>query len=121
MRMLRLFADASGDTHFDTVEVPMALHDDSPPAKPHYFSDPEPAAAWVFVRCPLGWGGELHPAPRRQIVVCLGGTIRLTTSLGDTRNLTAGTAVLLEDAGSKGHISMVTSKVPFDGFIVRLE
>ena len=30
--MLRLYCDEHGESHFDTVDVAMALHDDSPPA-----------------------------------------------------------------------------------------
>jgi len=121
MNTLRLFDDDGGESRFGNIDVPMTLHDDSPPAKPHYFSEPEDAKRWVFVRCPVGWDGKLHPTPRRQIVICTGGTMRITTSLGDSRDLSPGSAVLLEDTNGKGHISAVTSSVPFDGFVIRLE
>ena len=121
MKILRLSADESGESHFGTYELPLNLHDDSPPTKPHYFSDPEQAKTYVVVRCPVGWGGEIHLAPRRQIVFCMSGTMRITTSLGISRDLTPGDAVLLEDTSGKGHISIVTSKTSFDGVIIRLE
>jgi hypothetical protein len=47
--------------------------------------------------------------------------MRITTSLGISRDLTPGDAVLLEDTSGKGHISIVTSKTAFDGVIIRLE
>ena len=121
MKLLRLYEDEAGDSHFDIIERRMHLLDDSPPAKPHYFSDPEPAAAWTCVRCPSDWDGGLHPAPRRQIFICTGGAIRVTSSCGDARDLGPGDALLLEDTEGTGHISEVTSQEPFEAIIIRLE
>ena len=121
MQLLRLYEDETGESHFDVVERPMQLLDDSPPAKPHYFSDPEPAAAWTCVRCPSDWDGGLHPAPRKQIVICTAGCLRMTSSLGAARELRPGDAILLEDTGGKGHISEVVSEEAFEAIIIRLE
>lgn len=121
MRVLRLYSDELGESHFEIVEFPMTLLDDSPPAKPHYFTEARPATAWASVRCPPDWDGGLHPAPRRQIITCTGGAIRVTTSLGDARELKPGGVVLLEDTQGKGHISEVTSSEPFEAMIIRLE
>ena len=121
MKLLRLFSDSLGESHFDEVEFPMNLLDDSPPAKPHYFTDAQPAKTWVSLRCPPKWDGGLHPTPRRQIIVCTGGSVRVTSSLGDGRELLPGTAVLLEDTRGKGHTSEVTSGVPFEALVIRLE
>ncbi len=121
MKLLRLFADDKGESHFDDVEHRMTLLDDSPPAKPHYFTEPQPAKAWVSLRCPPDWGGGLHPTPRRQILVCTAGAVRVTSSLGDTRELLPGAAVLLEDTHGKGHISEVTSSASFEALVIRLE
>ena len=121
MKLLRLHEDEMGDSYFDWVERPMTLLDDSPPAKPHYFTAAEPARAWVSLRCPPDWDGGLHPTPRRQIVICTAGAVRVTTSLGISRELSPGAAVLLEDTKGKGHISVVTSDEPFEAIIIRLE
>jgi hypothetical protein len=121
MKMLRLYSNEEGESQFDFVDFTMTLHDDSPPAIPHYFSEPEDAKGWVYVRCPVDWDGKLHPAPRRQIIICTGGTMRITSSLGIERDLSPGSAVLLEDTKGKGHTSTVTSQVPFEAIIVRLE
>ena len=123
VEIMRLYSDDNGDSLFDTHEISLNLVDDAPPAKPHYFSDPEHAESFVVVECPVGWGegSEMHPTPRRQIVSCLSGSMRITTSLGDSRDLKAGDTVLLEDTSGKGHASLVTSPAPFRGLIVRLE
>lgn len=61
MQMLRLYATSDGESHFDTIEYSMNLLDDSPPAKPHWFTHVQPAKSWVYLRCPVGWDGGLHP------------------------------------------------------------
>ena len=42
MKILRLFEDENGESDFDTVAINLNLQDDSPPAKPHHFSDAAP-------------------------------------------------------------------------------
>ena len=121
MKMLRLYASPDGESHYDTIEYPMNLLDDSPPAKPHWFTDPQGAKSWVSVRCPVGWDGGLHPTPRRQIIICTSGSLRVTSSLGDAQELRPGNAVLLEDTTGKGHISEVTSLTDFEAIAIRLE
>ena len=44
MKLLRLYSDELGESHFAVIEIPMMLLDDSPPAKPHYFTEPQPAS-----------------------------------------------------------------------------
>jgi hypothetical protein len=121
MKLARLLADDVGESHFEDIELPMTLLDDSPPAKPHYFTQPKEAKAWVSLRCPPDWDGGLHPTPRRQIIICTAGSVRVITSLGVARELVPGTAVLLEDTHGKGHVSEVTSDVPFETIAIRLE
>jgi hypothetical protein len=121
MKVARLCADASGESHFEEIELSMMLLDDSPPAKPHYFSAPQPAKTWLSVRCPPDWDGQLHPTARRQIIVCTRGSVRVTTSLGIAGELRPGSALLLEDTQGKGHTSEVTSTVPFEALIIQIE
>jgi hypothetical protein len=121
MKLLRLYEDEFGDSHFDWTERPMTLLDDSPPAKPHWFTDPQSANSYVHLRCPVGWDGGLHPTPRRQIIICTAGSVRVTSSRGDIRELKPGNAILLEDTTGKGHISEVSSTTDFEAIAIRLE
>lgn len=121
MKYLRLYEDEAGDSHFGWIEYPMTLMNASPPAKPVYFSQPEPASKWSSVRCPPDWGGGLHAAPQRQILICTRGSLRMTTSLGDHRDVVPGTAMLVEDTNGKGHVSEVTSDEAFEAILIRLE
>lgn len=121
MRMPRLYSRPDGESRYGTIDYEMTLLDDSPPAKPHWFTQAQPAASWVHIRCPVGWDGGLHPTPRRQIIICTAGSIRITTSLGEAKDLRPGDAVLLEDTTGKGHISEVTSTTDFEAMAIRLE
>ncbi len=98
MQLLRLSTAADGESDFDMIDYDMRLLDDSPPAKPHWFSDPQTAKAWAYVRCPVGWDGGLHPTPRRQIIVCTAGSIRVSSSRGDGKqNLAIGTLLPMQE------------------------
>lgn len=121
MQLLRLYAGSDGESRFDTIEYSMNLLDDSPPAKPHWFTDAKSAMSWVYLRCPVGWDGGLHPTPRRQIIICTAGSVRVTSSLGDVRELKPGQAVLLEDTEGKGHVSEVISEMDFEAIAIRLD
>jgi hypothetical protein len=44
-----------------------------------------------------------HPAPRRQYVVTISGTLRFTVSNGDTFTISPGTLLVAEDTIGEGH------------------
>ena len=46
---------------------------------------------------------DWHPAPRRQFIFIMSGAMEITTSDGATRAFPAGSIVLADDRGSKGH------------------
>jgi len=116
----RVRTDEAGESHFDAYKVPQALKDYAPPAHPFFVSDVERATGYVVVHLPVGWMGEPHPSPRRQIVFCLSGSLVITTSDGDVRSFRAGEAYLLEDTSGKGHKAEVTSDVPVEAVLVHL-
>ena len=109
MKVLRLYADDSGESHFDTHEIAMTLQDFAPPAAPLYISEAQAATRYVVIRLPLGWGGEPHPSPSRQMLFCLSGSFRVSASDGESRSVAAGDALLLADTSGKGHSTSVTS------------
>lgn len=121
MHILRLYEDAAGESHFDLVPVDLELRDAAPPAKPVFFSKPTSASWYGHVRCPVGWDGQQHAAPQRQVLICTSGLLRMTTSLGDAREIGPGTAVLVEDTSGKGHASEVVSETAFEAIVIRLE
>jgi quercetin dioxygenase-like cupin family protein len=116
----RVRMDEAGESHFDAYTVRQTLKDFAPPARPFFVSDVERATGYVVIHLPVGWIGEPHPSPRRQIVFCLSGSLTITTSDGDRRSFQAGGAYLLEDTSGKGHTAEVTSNVPVSAVIVQL-
>ncbi len=115
---IRLSEDSDGDSHFDSFNVTCELTKFAPPALPFFVSAVEKASGYVVVRIPVGWVGELHPSPHRQILFCWSGALKVTATDGAVRVVETGTVWLMEDTNGKGHQSAVVSSVPFDAVII---
>lgn len=104
MSLIRLYADAEGETHFADVEPRFA-----PPADTWWSvtaEHTEPMAAEsVFLRRLRSDGGNLEPhtAPRRQLIIGLDGECEVEVSDGEVRRIGPGTVALVEDVAGKGH------------------
>jgi len=120
LKVLRLFVDSSGVSRFDGGEIARELREFAPPAAPLYASSVEAATGFAVLRLPVGWYGEKHPSPKRQILFCLAGAARVVPDVGDPRVVAAGEAWLMEDTHGAGHTTEVISDVPFDAVVVQL-
>jgi quercetin dioxygenase-like cupin family protein len=120
MKVLRLYANNSGLSCFDTIEIQRNMREFAPPAPPLFVSKPEPASRYVVLRLPVGWIGERHPTPARQILFCLSGKVLVTPGVGDPVIVAAGDAWLMEDTSGSGHETEVISQDPFDAVVVQL-
>jgi len=107
----RFYADAAGESHFEDVRLSLTAADFAPPAPPLDVSGFTPAKQIGFVRMPVGWFGDWHPAPKRQFMFCLAGAVAVQVSDGETRVFRPGDVVLLEDTTGKGHTTRVVSEV----------
>jgi quercetin dioxygenase-like cupin family protein len=85
-----------------------------------FVSPVEKASGYVVIRLPVGWVGDPHPSPRRQILFCLSGAVKITASDGEIRTIKASDAWLMEDTNGKGHRTEVASDEPFDAVIILL-
>jgi len=101
----RLYTDEAGESHFGEWEWPAVESEFAPPAPPVEVTEPVPAERALMLRIPAGWYGEPHPAPRRQLMVVVRGSVETTASDGETRLFTPGSAILLEDTTGRGHSS----------------
>lgn len=101
----RIYADAQGDSHFDTVTVEQSLATGAPPAAPFYVSEDGPASKYRFYTFQPGWIGDWHPCPTRQFLVLMSGVVEMETTDGTVRKLGPGDLVLLEDTTGKGHVT----------------
>ena len=100
----RLYADNSGESHFEELEVALAPVDFAPPAAPLNIAPFLPTAESLWIGAPVGWAGETpHPVPRRQVFCTAQGEYEITASDGDTRRFPPGSVLLLEDTYGKGH------------------
>jgi len=88
----RIFVDAKGDSHFDTVTIEQSPVRAAPPAAPFYVSEDRPASEYRFYSFEPGWIGELHPAPTRQFLALMSGAVEMETTDGTVRRFGPGTS-----------------------------
>ena len=120
MNYLRIYADPTGESHFEDVEVELAEVDFVLPAPPLHVSSFSPASQYAFCYFPAGWRGDWHTTPKRQIFFILSGEAGAQVSDGEVRRYEAGGALLAEDTTGKGHTSWVTNKNGLLAVVVQL-
>ena len=120
MRIVRVYADAAGESHFEDVDVPMAAVDFAPPALPVQLSAMTPAGQYGVMGAPAGWDGGWHPEPQRLLTVCLAGEVEVTVGDGETRRLRPGDVTLAEDTDGRGHLSRVVGDTDARLFVLLL-
>jgi hypothetical protein len=106
--ILRIYADAEGETHFEDVAFSFEQTDLVPPAPTVLMTGLEDASRYGFELVRPGWHGDWHPVPQRLLAVYLSGAGTMEASDGEVRELLPGTILLAEDTTGKGHISRVT-------------
>lgn len=121
MLFYRLYADDDGESHWEDVDVSLIERSFAPPAKSIEISEPEPAKQTLFLRLKAGWNEPIHPTPVAQRLVCLSGSVRVTASDGETRDIGAGDVWQMEDKSGKGHHTSVTSAEDFLAVIVQFD
>jgi len=100
MKIIRLYADDKGESHFQDIEVEFEA-----PTPSGRVSARQPATGIIFREVPGEYDLDWHPAPRRQYIVNLDAGVQLTASDGEVRRVKAGEVVLVEDTWGKGHLS----------------
>jgi quercetin dioxygenase-like cupin family protein len=107
MRYARLFADNSGESHFDDIEIEFTATDYVQSAAPLDLSATFAASQVAFMRAPARWASEFHVSSARNMFVVLSGKWEVTASDGESRHFAAGSALLVEDTTGRGHSSRV--------------
>jgi len=115
-----LYADENGESHWRTVDVPLAERSFAPPARAIEISPAQPAVQVLFLRLRAGWNEPIHPTPVRQYLTCLSGRVRVTASDGEVREIGPGDVWLMEDRAGKGHHTEVVGDVDFESVITQL-
>jgi hypothetical protein len=100
MKIHRLYADKTGESHFETVEIPLTES-----SRAGRLSERMPASGIIFREVAPDYDLDWHPAPRRQYIVNLDAGVQITASDGESRKIGAGEILLVEDTWGKGHLS----------------
>jgi mannose-6-phosphate isomerase-like protein (cupin superfamily) len=102
---VRIFVDADGISHFEDCALPLETRDFAPPTTPLEASAFMPAEGFAVVRFAPEWSGPWHPSPYRQWFFMMSGSLTVTVGDGTERTVRAGDTVLLEDMGTRGHLT----------------
>lgn len=113
MRIHNLYADDDGESHFRDIEVEWEE------IAPKIENSKRIAATGLyFVRSDSSYNLDWHDAPRRQYIVNLDASVRITASDGESRDVAPGDVLLVEDTTGKGHLSQaIEGKVRHAVFI----
>ena len=121
MKFHKLYCDDDGESHWQDVEVALEERGFAPPAQAIEISEPEQAKQSLFLRLHSGWNEPIHPTPVAQKLICLAGTVKVTASDGETREIGPGDVWHMEDKHGKGHHTEVVSKEDFESVIIQFE
>ena len=98
MKILRIYADADGESHVEDVELDME----------EFGGTGRKSQDWAvqsvhFRGIPPGASAHFHVAPLRQLAINLSGETELQVSDGTVRKIGPGQVFLVEDVTGKGH------------------
>src|SRR4030095_2882347 len=107
---VRLFADDSGESHFENVSVELASVEFARGIPNLFTSTSLDSTNASFFGAPGGWEADWHPSSGRHLFAVLSGMWEVTTSDGEVRTFAKGDVLLVEDTTGKGHTSRVISQ-----------
>ncbi len=112
VRCTKVVADPDGSSRFDDTEVPL-LAGTIPESAPAYLVSEEfTPSRMVFTSFPADFAMEWHPAPRRQYILVLSGSLDVSTSDGDQRVFLAGDVLFMADTTGRGHCTKTAGDEP---------
>lgn len=103
MKVVRVYGDENGESHFEDLEVPLN------PARYGSLSELVPTTGVMFRETPPGGELDFHNAPRRQFVITMTGEVEVEATDGEKRRLGAGGILLADDTRGRGHITREVS------------
>ncbi|ADY14406.1 hypothetical protein [Sphaerochaeta globosa] len=100
MTITRIYADQSGNSHFEEQEVLV-----TPSGPLGWMSSPLAVQCMILRENPPGYDYPWHTAPCRQYIVMLEGLVEIEVGDGEKRTFGPGSIVLVEDTTGVGHAS----------------
>ena len=107
MKIIRVFADDDGESHFEDVDIEVSSEGGI-----GRLSSLIPGPGVMFREVDGTYDLDFHTAPRRQFVVNLRGSVDITVGSGETRRLESGDILLAEDTTGHGHKSRAVDGQP---------
>jgi hypothetical protein len=120
VRITRIWTDEAGGSHFEDQAIELHTLEFAPPAPPFDVSAPLAAERVLLFELPVGWFGDWHPAPHRQLYLNLGGQLEVEVTDGEVRRFGPGDIALLEDLFGAGHTTRVLGDEPSLGVFIQL-
>ena len=115
MNITRIFSDASGDSHFAELEIPL-----TDAGEIGRLSAAQTATSIIFRENDASYDYDWHNAPQRQYVILLDGEIEIEVSTGEKRRFRGGDILLVEDTTGKGHRTKISNNQPRRSIFVTL-
>lgn len=120
MRVKHVYCDADGTSHVGHLGITLASSDYAPPAPALDLSAPMAASRVLLSEMPVGWFGDWHPSPVRQLYVARSGELEVVVSDGARLVVRPGDVVLVEDTEGRGHTTRVLGDEPARGIFIHL-
>ena len=108
--ILRVYSGDDGESHIETIELPMEPFVDTEGA--YGQGTPVENGGITFRVGPVGYVLEWHCAPRRQYTITLSGAAEIEVGDGTKQQVGPGDVLLAEDLTGKGHITRVVGNEP---------
>ena len=116
MKITRIYTGDDEESHFEDVNVPL-----EPSGFSGLLSEPVPATSVIFRETGPDYDLDFHPAPRRQYVVNLSGSVEIEIGNGEKRILGPGSIMLAEDTTGQGHKSRAVGEKSRECLFITLE
>jgi hypothetical protein len=107
LRYSVVFSDSGDVTHFRDEELPWQVHQSSDPRHPILVTPFLDAERIGFLRLPVGYSSDWHPAPGKRFVMGLTGVVEVEVGDGQRRRFGPGSVVLVTDVTGRGHKTTV--------------
>lgn len=107
MKLTQFVTTESGGSRFETLDIPITIEHVGAGGFVLMTSDPFESGAVTFVSLPADLDQDWHPAPTRQFVQVLSGSVEVTTSDLAVRRFDAGDLFIAGDTTGQGHRTRV--------------
>ena len=107
LRYVVVFSDSSDVTHFRDEELPWRMNLSTDGRSQNLVTPFLDAKQLGFLRMPVGFSADWHPAPGKRFVMVLSGLGEIEVGDGERRRFGPGSVVLVTDVSGRGHRTSV--------------